>query len=61
MKKQMRLSNFCREYDIPRTNAIELIHSKGFPAYKIGGRWYVDIDKYLRWREIEHIRSYKYA
>lgn len=60
-KKMMRLVHFCEEYDIPRATAIKLVHSKGFPAYRLGERWYVDIPKFLRWRETEHLRSYKYA
>ena len=60
-KKMMRLKNFCTEYDIPRATAIKLVHSQDFPAYKLGERWYVDIPKFLKWRETEHRRSYKYA
>ena len=59
--KMMKLSNFCAEYDIPRTSALELVHSAGFPAYKIGSRWYVDIPAFMKWREQGHRRSYKYA
>lgn len=59
--KQMRLSTFAKMYDIPRSTAHELIHTKGFPAYKIYGRWYVDIEKYEKWREQKHRECYKYA
>ena len=60
-KKMMKLAHFCAEYDIPRTSALEMVYSAGFPAYKLGERWYVDIPAFLKWREKEHRRSYKYA
>lgn len=60
-KRQVKLNEFCNMFDIPYRTAIELIHSNGFPAKKIGGRWYVDIPGYYKWRETEHIRQYKYA
>ena len=49
--KQMKLTRFMREYDVEKRIAYEWIHIEGFPAYKIGGRWYVDIPEYLKWRE----------
>ena len=61
MKKQMKLTNFCMEFDIPKSTVIRLIHSKDFPAYKIGKCWYIDIDKYYKWRETEHQRNYKWG
>ena len=60
-KKQMKLNNFCKSYDIPRTTALQWVHAVEFPAYKLCGHWYVDIPKYLKWREEQHIKSYKYA
>lgn len=60
-KKQLKLNNFCKEYDIPRATAIQWIHSKGFPSYKLCGHWYVDIEEYYKWREKEHTKCYKYA
>lgn len=60
-KKMMRLKNFCEEYDIPRQTALDMIYSAGFPAYKMGARWYVDIPKFLKWREMEHRRSCRFA
>lgn len=59
--KQMKLPNFCKEYDIPRSTALKWVHSKGFPAYNLAGHWYVDIGEYNNWRNEEHRRSYKYA
>lgn len=59
--KQMALPQFIAEYGIPRSNMERLIHSHDFPAYKLGGRWYVDIPAFEKWREIEHRKQYKYA
>jgi|APSaa5957512622_1039677.scaffolds.fasta_scaffold343351_1 hypothetical protein len=58
---QMSLPNFIKEYGIPRSSLERLIYSKEFPAYKIKGRWYIDIAKYEKWREIEHRRNVKVA
>ena len=60
-KRQLKLGNFCREFDIPKTTALGWIHSKGFPAYNLCGHWYVDLDKFYKWREQQHLKSYKYA
>lgn len=60
-KKQLKLGNFCKEFDIPKTTALGWIHSKGFPAYNLCGHWYVDLDKFYKWREQQHLKSYKYA
>ena len=51
-KKQLKLSNFCAEYDMPRTTVMELKYRENFPVYKIGSRWYVDLQKFLKWREL---------
>lgn len=59
--QMMKLREFRKVYGIPETTVLDLIHSKGFPSYKIGSRWYVDIPKFLKWREQEHANSYKYA
>lgn len=55
--KQMKLKTFCEYYDIPRTTALQWVHTKGFPAYNLCGRWYVDIDKFNKWRERQALRS----
>ena len=60
-KKQMKLPNFCKEYDIPRTTILKWVHTIDFPAYNLSGHWYVDIQQYYKWREKENIRSNKYA
>ncbi len=60
-KKQMKLKNFCEEFDIPRSTATQWIHSAGFPAYNLCGHWYIDIDEYYIWRKKQHQSSYKYA
>lgn len=59
--KQMSLPKFIEIYDMPRVSIYQLIHTHGFPAYKLGGRWYVDIQAFEKWREEEHRRQYKYA
>lgn len=61
-KKQMNLKEFRETYGIPENTVRDLIdYDKKFPAYKIRNRWYIDIPKFLKWRELEHTRSYKYA
>ena len=52
LQKQLKLSNFCEAYDIPRTTVMELIYREHLPAYKIGSRWYVDIPAFTKWREV---------
>jgi len=57
----MKLTNFCKEFDVPRSTALKWVHSQGFPAFNLCGHWYVDLAAYYEWRKNEHIRSYKYA
>ena len=59
--QQMRLTTFCAEYDIPKNSALLWVHSKGFPAFKLGRQWYVDIPEYYKWREAQHKKDYRYA
>lgn len=59
--KQMKLTNFCEEFDVPRSTALKWIHANGFPAYRLSGHWYIDIDEFYLWRKEEHTRCYKYA
>ncbi len=59
-QQQMRLSNFCNEFDIPKNTVLLWIHSKDFPAYKIGKCWYIDVLEYYNWRKTEHRQNYKY-
>ena len=61
--KQIPLEQFIAEYGMPRSSVLALINRRDnpLPAYKISGRWYVAMDKYEKWREAEHKRSYKYA
>ena len=54
-QQQLKLSSFCEIYDIPRTTTIELIYREKLPAYKIGSRWYIDIPKFKKWRELHNI------
>lgn len=50
--KQMRLSNFCKEYGIPRQTVIDWVYTSNFPAYKLNNtRWYVDVAKAIKWIE----------
>lgn len=60
-KKQLKLNHFCEEYDIPRTTALKWIHSAGFPGYRIQGHWYVDVEKYEKWKKEQHLKSLKYT
>ena len=60
-KKQLRLTNFCKEFDVPRTTALKWVHSNDFPAYNLCGHWYVDLEQYYKWRNKQHLKSYKYA
>lgn len=59
--KMMKLKEFRETYGIPESTVLRLIHAKGFPSYLIGGRWYVDIPGFLKWREEENSRNRKYA
>ena len=61
IKQQMKLKNFCDEFDIPRTTALKWLHDNEFPAYNLCGHWYVDIAKFYEWRKNQHTKSYKYA
>jgi hypothetical protein len=60
-KEQMKLKNFCEKFDVPRTTALQWMHSEGFPAYNICGHWYIDIPKFYKWREKIHRKFYKYS
>ena len=48
-------------YGIPENTVLRWIHVKGFPAYKQGHKWYIDVKAYEKWRATEHANSYKYA
>ena len=54
MIKQMKLSNFCKEYDMSRTTVLDLIYYQHMPGNKIGGRWYIDMKKFMDWRELQN-------
>lgn len=60
-KKQMDLKEFREVYGIPENTVRDWIYYKKFPAYRLGNKWYVDIPKFLHWREIEHVNQYRYA
>lgn len=59
--KQVDLKTFREMYCIPETTILRWIHTKNFPAYKQGHKWYIDVKAYEKWRETGHINSYKYA
>lgn len=56
-KKQLKLKTFCDLFDIARTTALQWVHTEGFPAYNLCGRWYVDVDKFYKWRDRQHAKS----
>ena len=56
-----KVKTFREMYCIPETTILRWIHTKNFPAYKQGHKWYIDVKAYEKWRETEHINSYKYA
>ena len=58
---QADLKTFRELYCIPENTVREWVHTKSFPAYKLGSKWYVDIKRFEKWRETEHANSYKYA
>ena len=60
-KQQMKLKTFCEEFDVARNTVLQWVHSDGFPAYNLNGRWYVDVPKFYKWREQQHKKCYKYA
>lgn len=53
-KKQLKLSNFCKEFDIPRSTIVRWIHNQQFPAYNLCGHWYVDVAAFYKWRDEQH-------
>lgn len=60
-KTQVNLKEFREMFGIPQETVKKYIHSKGFPAFKQCGKWYVDLKKYEKWRETEHRNEYAYA
>ena len=59
--KQVDLKTFREMYCIPETTILRWIHTKNFPAYKQGHKWYIDVKAYEKWRATDHANSYKYA
>ena len=49
MPKYINLKKFMEMYQICSTKAYQLVHSKGFPARKIDGRWKVEVAKLEEW------------
>ena len=44
--KQVDLKTFREMYCIPETTILRWIHTKNFPAYKQGHKWYIDVKAY---------------
>lgn len=59
--KQVDLKTFRTMFGIPEHTVQRWVHTKNFPAYKLGQKWYVDVKAFEKWRETEHANSYKYA
>jgi excisionase family DNA binding protein len=59
--KQVDLKTFRQMFGIPEHTVQRWVHTKNFPAYKLGQKWYVDVKAFEKWRETEHANSYKYA
>ena len=59
--KQVDLKTFRTMYGIPEHTVLRWVHVKGYPTYKLGQKWYVDVKAFVKWRETEHANSYKYA
>lgn len=52
-KQQMTIKTFAEEFDLSIPTLRRLIHIEGFPAYKLGGMWYIDVAEYRKWRDIQ--------
>lgn len=45
--------------NVGRDTAYALMHSKGFPSMKIGGRYYVSREELLKWLDKYAYKSYE--
>jgi len=63
LKSQLSLPDFCEAFDMKASTVKEFASRKEnrLPAYKIGRKWWIDIEEFKKWRAQEHKRSYKYA
>lgn len=60
-QKQISLRNFIKEFGVPRSTAVRMIRTKGFPSYKVLGRWYIDLPQYYKWREVQDRNNRKFG
>ena len=58
-KRQLKLNSFCEMFDVPRSTAFLWYDTSNFPMYKIGGRWFVDLEEYYEWRQEQLNRDYE--
>ena len=47
----LTVKDLQKELKLGRDTAYALMHAKGFPSIKIGGRYYVSNDALIRWLE----------
>ena len=53
-KRLISLKELAEHMNISYHSAYRLVHSKGFPSYKIGGLWRVDVEKLEHWLNINN-------
>lgn len=61
VQRMMPMKQFKKEFGISDDVAKRWVHIKGFPSFKLGRLWYVDIPMFMKWREKMHQQCYKYA
>lgn len=48
------IKDFKKEYPLLATRAYEYCNAKGFPAFKNGGEWLIDLDKVDKYLESKY-------
>ncbi len=48
-KRFLTVQETAKCLKISATHMYDLVHSKGFPSFKVGGRWRVDKSKLDKW------------
>lgn len=48
--RQLPLPKWRAAFGIERSMAYSLVHTPGFPAYKVGGIWLIDVAEYRAWQ-----------
>lgn len=62
MKQDMiSLKEFCQRNGFNYDFGLQIMHRHNSPGYKIGRRWYVDLEKWEKCKEQIHAESYKWA